>query len=66
MRDGEWLQSKFSGFFQINFVGDPEPRRVRIYEAVLSSDDHILFLQGENGTIYNWNAITSMTKIKES
>lgn len=55
----------FTGFFHIDFAGDQEPRRVRITDVVRTSDDHILFLRDDKGTIYNWYTVISMTKIKE-
>lgn len=63
--DLDHIQNQLSGLFYIEFAGDHEPRRVEIYEVIVTSDGHILYLRGSGGVIYNWYTVISMTKIKE-
>lgn len=60
------IQNQLSGLFYIDFAGDTAPRRVEIYEVIVTDDGHILYLRGADGVIYNWYTVISMTKIKES
>lgn len=59
------IQNQLSGLFYIEFAGDAAPRRVKIYDVIITSDNHILYLRGEGDVIYNWYTVISMTKIKE-
>ncbi|MET0786252.1 MAG: hypothetical protein ABWY25_06060 [Paenisporosarcina sp.] len=63
MIDKEW---DAPGERWITFVGASKAQIVTVKEIIRDYLGHPLIILAENGTIYNWNSVVSMTHIKES
>lgn len=51
------------GTYSILFYPYPQPKDIDIAYAVRDSRGDILWLQAEDGTIYNWKYVLMMKKI---
>lgn len=66
MNKNEYLTNDyFSGWFDIEFVGDPTSREIEIAHPVVNGQNHYLYLVGSDGTVYNWSTIIKLTKLEK-
>lgn len=49
----------------ITFIGARHAQTVKVKEIIRDYLGHPLIILAEDGTVYNWNSIVSMTHVKE-
>lgn len=53
------------GVFDIEFVGDPHPRRIDIWSYISSYDAGVLYLIGQDKKVYNWSTVIWIKKVED-